>query len=71
MNTSIKSKYLSGFRKGYITQHCLVNISERLKQVINKGLCTGILLTDLTNPFVCTGILLTDLTNPFVIWVFC
>ena len=44
----IFSKYLCGFRKGHITQHCLLFMSECLKNALDKGLCSGILLTDIT-----------------------
>ena len=47
MNISmlICSKYLSGFRKGHSTQHCLLYMLEGLRNALDKGLCTGILLT--------------------------
>ena len=47
----IFSKYLCGFRKGHSTQHCLLFILDRLKKALDKGLCTGILLTDLSKAF--------------------
>ena len=50
---SIFSKYLSGFRKGHSTQHCLLFMLERIKKALDKGLCTGILLTDLSKAFDC------------------
>ena len=50
---SIFSKYLSGFRKGHSTQHCLLSILENLKKALDKGNCTGILLTDLSKAFDC------------------
>ena len=49
----IFSKYLCGFRKGYNSQHCLLIMLERLKQALDKGLCTGLLLTDLSKAFDC------------------
>ena len=50
---SIFSKYLSGFRKGHSTPHCLLFMLERIKKALDKGLCTGILLTDLSKAFDC------------------
>ena len=47
------SKYLGGFRKGHSTQHCLLYMLENLKKAMDKGLSTGILLTDLTKAFDC------------------
>ena len=49
----IFSKYLCGFRKGETTQHCLLFMSECLKNALDKGLCSGILLTDLSKTFDC------------------
>ena len=45
---SIFSKYLSGFRKGHSMQHCLL-----FMLALDNGLCTGILLTDLSKAFDC------------------
>ena len=39
----IFSKYLSGFRKGHSTQHCLLFMLEKLKKALDNGLCIGIL----------------------------
>ena len=49
----IFSKYLCGFRKGHITQHCLLFMLESLKNALDKGLCTGILSPDLSKAFDC------------------
>ena len=49
----IFSTYLSGFRKGHSTQHCLLFMLEKLKKALDNGLCTGILLTDLSKAFDC------------------
>ena len=49
----IFSLYLGGFRKGHNTQHCLLFMLEKLKEALDKGLTTGILLTDLTKAFDC------------------
>ena len=50
---NIFSKYQSGFRKGHSTQHCLLFMMERIKKALDQGLCTGILLTDLSKAFDC------------------
>ena len=47
----IFSKYLGGFHKGHSTQHCLLIMLEKLKGALDKGLVTGILLTDLSKAF--------------------
>ena len=49
----IFSKYLCGFKKGHSTQHCLLFMLESIKNALDKGLCTGILLTDLSKAFDC------------------
>ena len=48
---TIFSKYLCGFRKGYSIQHCLLYMLEYLRKALDKGMHTGILLTDLTKAF--------------------
>ena len=50
---NIFSKYLSGFRKGHSTQHCLLFMLESLKKAVDRGLRTGIQLTDLSKTFDC------------------
>ena len=50
---NIFSKYLCGFRQGQSTQHCLLFMLEYLKKALDKGLCTGVLLTDLSKAFDC------------------
>ena len=50
---SIISKYICGFRKGQGTQHCPLFMMESLKKALDKGLCTGTLLTDLSKAFDC------------------
>ena len=50
---NILSKYLCGFRKGFNSQHCLLFMLEKLRKAIDKGLYTGILLTDLSKAFDC------------------
>ena len=47
----IFSKYLGGFRKAHSTQHCLLIMLEKLRGALDKGLVTGILLTDLSKAF--------------------
>ena len=42
-------------RKGQSTQHCLLFMLESLKKTLDKGLSTGILLTDLSKAFDCTS----------------
>ena len=39
--------------RGHSTQHCLLFMLEKLTEALDKGLTTGILLTDLTNAFDC------------------
>ena len=50
-------KFLSdqqcGFRKGYSTQHCLLNLLEKWKNSVGKGKSFGTLLTDLSKAFDC------------------
>ena len=50
-------KFLSdqqcGFRKGYSTQHCLLNLLEKWKNSVDKGKSFGALLTDLSKAFDC------------------
>ena len=47
----IFSKFMCGFRKGHSTQHCLLFMLEKLNKSLDKGLHTGILLTDLSKAF--------------------
>ena len=50
-------KFLSdqqcGFRKGYSTQPCLLNLLEKCKNCVDKGKAFGALLTDLPKAFHC------------------
>ena len=50
-------KFLSdqqcGFRKGYRTQHCLLNLLEKWKYSVHKGKVFGALLTDFSKVFDC------------------
>ena len=49
----IFSKNLCGFRKGHSTQHCLLFVLENLRKFLDKGLKTGILMTNLSKAFDC------------------
>ena len=42
---------ICGFRKHHSTQHCLLFMLETLKKALDNGLCTGIVLTDLSKAF--------------------
>ena len=42
-----------GFRKGYSTQHCLLNLLGKWKNSVDKGKFFGALLTDLSKAFDC------------------
>ena len=42
-----------GFRKEYSAQHCLLVMTEKFKEAINKGNWFGALLTDLSKAFDC------------------
>ena len=42
-----------GFRKGYRTQHCLLNLLEKSKNSVDKSKSFGALLTDLSKAFDC------------------
>ena len=46
-------KYQCGFRKGYITQHCLLFMLEKWKRAVDNGKVFGIWLTDLSKAFDC------------------
>ena len=50
---SLLSKYQSGFRRGYNTQHCLVTLTEKWKKSVDNGGACGALLTDLSKAFDC------------------
>ena len=47
------SKYQTGFRKGYSSQHCLFKMVEKWKQALDNGDSFGALLTDLSKAFDC------------------
>ena len=55
-----------GFWKGYITQHCLLNLLEKWKNSVDKGKSLGALLTDLSKAFDCLHHkLLNEKPNPY------
>ena len=45
--------YLSGFHKGYNTQHCLLLMSEKWKNALDNKKHAGAILTDLLKAFDC------------------
>ena len=47
------SKYLCGFRKGYITQHALMRLLDKLNKSIDKGRKTDVFMMDLTKACDC------------------
>ena len=49
----VLSKFQCGFRKGYITQDCLLAMVENCKKALNQGNEYGALLTDLSKAFDC------------------
>ena len=49
----ILSKWQCGFRQGYSTQHCLLIMTEKWRQCLDKGRISGALLTDLSKAFDC------------------
>ena len=51
--TSFLSNFLCGFRKGYNTQHALLNLIEKCKRVLDKKGYAGAILMDLSKAFDC------------------
>ena len=49
----ILSKYQCGFRKGFNSQHCLINLLEKWRQPLDQDLVFYALLTDLSKAFDC------------------
>ena len=47
------SPFLSGFRKGYNTQHCLLLMIEKWKKALDNKKLAGAILTDLSKAFDC------------------
>ena len=52
INTYLNSG-LCGFREGFSAQHCLITMTEKIKNVLDKGEIGGALLTDLSKAFDC------------------
>ena len=52
MNTYLNSG-LCGFREGFSAQHCLITMTEKIKNVLDKGGIVGALLTDISKAFDC------------------
>ena len=50
---NIPLKFQCGFRKGFCTQHCLLLMSEKWKEAVDKDQSFGALLTDLSKAFYC------------------
>ena len=51
--STILPKYQYGFRKGYGAQHCLIELLEKWRVSIDRGLEFGILLNDFSRAFDC------------------
>ena len=49
----ISSKFQCGYRKGSITQHCLLLMLEKWKHAVDNKKVFGALLTDLLKTFNC------------------
>ena len=47
----ILSKWLCGFRQGYSSQYCLLIMTEKWRQCLDKEGISGALLTDLSKAF--------------------
>ena len=48
---NILYKYQSGFRKSYSTETALIDLSDRIKFSMDKGLYTGMVMIDLQKAF--------------------
>ena len=48
---NILYKYQSGFRKSYSTETALIDLSDRIKISMDKGLYTGMVMIDLQKAF--------------------
>ena len=61
----ILSKYHCGFDQGYNTQHYLLMMVEKWKEVLDKGGLGGVLLADLSNDVDCIkhDLLIAELTT--------
>ena len=51
---NILSEFQCGFRKGFSTQHCLLLMTEKWKEAVDKDQSFGALLTDLSKAFECS-----------------
>ena len=49
---NVFSKFQYGFRKGYSTQQCLIDLMEKWKSATDKGKSFGPLLTDLSRALI-------------------
>ena len=55
------------FRRGYSTQHCLLNLLQRWKNSVDRRKVCGVLVTDLSTAFDCLDHeLLTAKLNAYV-----
>ena len=63
INDSLK---LCGFRENYSTQHCLLAVTEKIKNAIDKGEYAGILLTDLSKRLYLTRLI--NRKTPCLLW---
>ena len=50
---SFLSPFLSGFRQGFSTQHCLIVMLERWRKALDNNSGAGAILTDLSKAFDC------------------
>ena len=48
---NILYKYQSGFRRSYSTETALIDLSDRIKFSMDKGLYTGMVMIDLQKAF--------------------
>ena len=50
---NIFSKFQCGFRKNFVTQHCLLLMIDKWKKAVDKNKVFGAILTDLSKAFDC------------------
>ena len=50
---SLLSKYLSGFRRGFSAQNCLLVMLKKWKSSVDKGKALGVVLTDVSKAYDC------------------
>jgi hypothetical protein len=56
MDSFLQSKYsplLCGFRKGYSTQHAILNLLQKWQKALDKGQSIGTILMDLSKAYDC------------------